>query len=154
MNHLDDWSARMLRKLARVNDENTVIHHVTLIGNSFHSHGYGKNYSWRKPARAQTNHQDNSTRRGARASYQTISPEISARGSLLWAKVQIPIVTDRQGGRYKSAPRPYETAPIHPLSSKIVPISIYIELFFRYFLHVVRSGVDYCRAYLTIAHAL
>jgi len=71
---------------------------VTLIGNSFHSHGYGKNYSWRKPAHAQTNHQDNSTSgRGARASYQN---------------------------------------------------------FFRYFLHVVRSGVDYCRAYLTIAHEL
>ena len=108
----------MLRKWARVNDENTVIYHVTLIGNSFHSHGYGKTYSWRKPAHAQTNHQDNSTSgRGARASYRTISPEILARGSLLGAKVQIPIVTDRQGGRDKSAPRPYETDPIHPLSS-------------------------------------
>ena len=31
--------------------------------------------------------------------------------------VQIPIVTDRQGGRDKSALRPYETDPIHPLSS-------------------------------------
>ena len=38
----------------------------------------------REPAHAQTKHQDNSTSgRGARASYQTISPEISARGSLL-----------------------------------------------------------------------
>ena len=31
---------------------------------------------------------------------------------------------------------------------------IYIEQSSRYFLHVVRSGVYYCRAYLTIAHAL
>ena len=45
-----------------------------------------------------------------------VVPEISARGSLLRAKVQIPIVTDRQGGRDKSTPRP-ETDPIHPLSS-------------------------------------
>ena len=32
-------------------------------------------------------------------------------------KVDIPIVTDRQTGRDKSAPRPYKTDPIHPLSS-------------------------------------
>ena len=71
-------------------------------------------------------------------------PEISARGSLLWAKVQIPIVTDRQGGRDKSAPRPYQTDPIHPLSStfrKYQSRYIYIEQSSRYFLHVARSGV-------------
>ena len=33
---------------------------------------------------------------------------------LLRAEVQIPLVTDRQGGRDKSAPRPFETDPIHP----------------------------------------
>ena len=81
----------MLRKLARVNDVIT--------------------------AHAQTQHQDNSTsRRAARASYQMISPKISARGFLLFAKVQIPVVTDTQGRRDKSAPRPYETDPIHPLN--------------------------------------
>ena len=44
-------------------------------------------------------------------------PEISARGSLLWAKLQIPVVTGRQRGREMSAPRPYVTDPFHPLSS-------------------------------------
>ena len=79
---------------------------------------YDENLSSRHCAHAQMKYKDNSTSaRGARASYQTISPEILARGSLLWAKVQIPIVTDRQGGRDKSAPRPHETDPIHPLSS-------------------------------------
>ena len=33
-------------------------------------------------------------------------------------------------------------------------ISIYIEQSSTYFFHVVLSGVYYCRAYLTIAHAL
>ena len=81
-------------------------------------HECSENLSSWQCAHALVKYQDNSTSgRGARASYQTISPEISARGSLLWAKVQIPIVTDRQGGRDKSAPRPYETDPIHPLSS-------------------------------------
>ena len=42
-------------------------------------------------------------------------PEISARWSLLWAKLQIPV--SRQGGREMSAPRPYVTDPFHPLSS-------------------------------------
>ena len=85
-----------------------------------------------------------------------MSPEISARGSLLWAKVQIPIVTDRQGVRDQPAPRPYETYPIHPLSSthNSIYFYIYIEQSSRYFLHVVRSGVYQCRAYLTMAHAL
>ena len=69
--------------------------------------------SEREPAHAQTKHQDNSiSGRGARASYRTISPKILARGSLLWAKVHIPSVTDRQGRRDKSAPRPYETDSI------------------------------------------
>ena len=44
-------------------------------------------------------------------------PEISARRSLLWVKFQIPVVTDRQGGRDKSAPRPFVTDPIHPPNS-------------------------------------
>ena len=67
--------------------------------------------------RKQNTEDNNTSERGARASYRTISPEILARGSLLWAKVQIPIVTDRQGGRDKSAPRSYKTDSIHPLSS-------------------------------------
>ena len=45
---------------------------------------YGDSLSSRQCAHAQVKYQDNSTSgRGARASYQTISPEISARGSLL-----------------------------------------------------------------------
>ena len=39
---LDDWSASMLRKLARVNDVNIIMFHLTL-GTSFHSHEHGKN---------------------------------------------------------------------------------------------------------------
>ena len=46
----------------------------------FVSRYYGKNFSSREPAHAQTKHQDNSTSgRGARASYRTMFPEISAR---------------------------------------------------------------------------
>ena len=47
-------------------------------------HEYGKNFSSRKPAHAQIKYQDNSTSGlGARASYRTMLPEISARRSLL-----------------------------------------------------------------------
>jgi len=70
-----------------------------------------------------------------------------------FCEVQIPIVTDRQGGRDKSAPRPYERDPTQ-LYSWIMPISISVEQSFRYFRHMVGSGVYQCRAYLTIAHAL
>ena len=57
--------------------------HLTLR-NSFHSHECGKNQSQREHAHAQTKPQDNSTSgRGARASYRTMLPEISARRSLL-----------------------------------------------------------------------
>ena len=45
---------------------------------------YAENLSSRQCAHAQVKYHDDSTsERGARASYQTISPEISARGSLL-----------------------------------------------------------------------
>ena len=42
INQIDDLSARMLRKLARVNDVILSCIHLTLR-NSFHSHEYGKN---------------------------------------------------------------------------------------------------------------
>ena len=44
IDQLDDWSVCMLSKLARVNDVNTIMCHLTLEY-SFHSHEYGKNYS-------------------------------------------------------------------------------------------------------------
>ena len=48
------------------------------------SHEYGRNFCPWETAHAQTEYQDNSTSgRGARASYQTMLPEISARRSLL-----------------------------------------------------------------------
>ena len=73
-------------------------------------------FSSRVAAHAPTKSQSNSTSgRGARASYQTMLPEISARRSLLWVKLQIPVA--RQGGREMSAPRPRVTDPFHPLSS-------------------------------------
>ena len=53
--------------------------------------------------------------RGARALYQTMLTEISARRSLLWTKVQIAVA--RQWGREMSAPRPLETDPFHSLGS-------------------------------------
>ena len=43
---------------------------------------------------------------------------------------------------------------IHSVRLITLYISIYIEQSSRYFLHVVRSGVYQCRAYLTMAHAL
>ena len=55
--------------------------------------------------------------------------EISARWSLLWAKLQIPV--SRQRGREMSAPRPRVTDLFHPLSSnysyqQFIYIYIYI----------------------------
>ena len=44
-------------------------------------------------------------------------PRLRPVGHFCELRFQIPIVTDMQGGRDKSAPRPYETDPIHPLSS-------------------------------------
>ena len=41
INQLDDWSALMLRELARVNEVNKCIH--LTLRNSFYSHEYGKN---------------------------------------------------------------------------------------------------------------
>ena len=72
INHLDARSARMLKKLAQVNDVTLSCIHLTLL-NSFHSYEYGKNLSEREPAQAK--HQDNSTSgRGARASYRKRFP--------------------------------------------------------------------------------
>ena len=82
-------------------------------------------------------------------------PEISARRSLLWVKVQIPVVTGRQWGRDKSAPRPHETDPFHPLNS----IPIYKQfLYIQHRVLVISSMwcilVSFYTAHLTIAHAL
>ena len=53
--------------------------HLFTLGEYF-LHEYGTNLSSRETARAQTKYQDNSTSgRGARASYRTMFPEISAR---------------------------------------------------------------------------
>ena len=51
--------------------------------------------------------------RGARPSYQTMLPEISAQRSLLFQ--MIPVAW--QGGREMSAPRPNVTDPFHSLNS-------------------------------------
>ena len=52
-------------------------------------HEYGKNFSSRVAAHAPTKYQSNSTSgRGARASYRTMLPEISARRSLLEPSVR------------------------------------------------------------------
>ena len=82
-------------------------------------------------------------------------PEISARRSLLWVKVQIPVVTDRQWGRDESAPRPHVTDPFHPLNS----IPIYKQfLYIQHRVLVISSMwcilVSFYTAHLTIAHAL
>ena len=70
------------RKLKRVNTNESGLY---LFASQDHfSHKYCKNFSSREDAHAQTKCQDNSTSgRGARASYQTMLPEISARRSLL-----------------------------------------------------------------------
>ena len=106
------------------------------------SHEHGRNFYPRETALAQTEYQDNSTSgRGARASYQTMLPEISARRSLLWVKVQIPVVTDRHWGREKSAPRPYSRSlSSTQLKSYIVTISKYTAQLSTSLLHVVHAS--------------
>ena len=70
----------------------------------------------RVAAHAPTKYQSNSAPgRGARASYRTMLPEISAPEVAFGAKFQIPVA--RQGEREMSAPRPYVTEPFRPLSS-------------------------------------
>ena len=64
----------------------------------------------------ETKYQSNSTfGRGARASYRTMLPEISARRSVLEPSFTfIPVA--RQEGKQMMAPRPYVTEPFRPLS--------------------------------------
>ena len=109
---------------------------------------------FRFAAHAPTKYQSNSTSgRGARASYRTMLPEISARRSLLWAKLQIPV--SRHWGREMSAPRPYVTDPFRPLSLiNSWKQFLYIQQHSSYFLNVVRSSVSGGGEYLAIAHAL
>ena len=103
----------------------------------------------------QTKYQSNSTSgRGARASYQTMLPEIFARRSLLEPSFRY-LSPGREGGREMSAPRPYVTEPFPPLSSIINwKQFLYMRQHSIYFLHVVGSSVSCGGAYLTIAHAL
>ena len=70
-------------------------------------------------------------------------PEISARWSLLWAKVQIPIVTDRQWGRDKSAIC-YRSLSSTQLDSYLEGISQYITDRASYFLHMVHWSEFWC----------
>ena len=53
-------------------------------------------------------------------------PRFRPVGRFWLAEVQIPIAPDRQGGKDKSAPKPYETDPIHPLSSTYDSTYFYI----------------------------
>lgn len=70
------------------------------------SHSYGKKFSSVETPHALTKYQQSRTSgRSARESYQTMFPEVSARWSLLWAKLQIPVF--RQWGREKSSPGLY-----------------------------------------------
>ena len=76
----------LLKKLAPINDIRGVSYLVdqkwTIC--RYFLHAYGKNSSYRAAAHAPTKYQSNSTSgRGARASYRTMLPEISARRSLL-----------------------------------------------------------------------
>ena len=88
-----------------------------VIANTSWIFEYRENLCSRQCAHAQVKYQDSSTsRRDARASYRTISLEITARAAKLRFRHLSP-PTGREGGRDKSAPRPYETDPIHPLSS-------------------------------------
>ena len=80
------WGVKVNKCLIQVNKKLAPVNAICLLDPTriFVSHYYGKNFSSREPAHAQTKHQDNSTSgRGARASYRTMFPEISARGSLL-----------------------------------------------------------------------
>ena len=68
--------------------------------------------------------------------------------------------TDREGEISRPIDHMREIPFIHsaPLINSIsiikITSSLCIEQSFRYFLHMVRLGVYYCRAYLTVAHVL
>ena len=73
--HIVNWHEQMLE-----NRDGYLVDSIYI----FVSWEYGTNFSSRETAHAQTKYQDNSTSgRCARASYQTMLPEISARRSLL-----------------------------------------------------------------------
>ena len=72
----------LLKKLAPINDISGVLYSVDPM--CIFSSRIWKNISSREAAHAPTKYQSNSTsERGARASYRTMLPEISARRSLL-----------------------------------------------------------------------
>ena len=112
-----------------------------------------KNFGSRVAAHAPTKYQSNSTTgRGARASYQTMLPEISARRSLLE-----PSFRYLSPGREREKCRPLDHLGHIPFVHSARKLHgsnfLYIQQHSRYFLHVVRSSTSYARAYLTIAHA-
>ena len=92
------------------------------------------------------------SRRGARAAYhdeypRDFDPRIAYTVSLVSDTSRPPI---RQGGREMSAPRPYETYPIHPpalFTTYILSINfLYIPKCSSYSFHVVLEG-SLIRAY-------
>ena len=79
---MDEVLSASIKKLERVIANESGLYLFAL--QDHFSHEYGKNFSSREDAYAQIKYQDNSTSgRGARASYRTMLPEISARRSLL-----------------------------------------------------------------------
>ena len=102
---------------------------------------YGKNFSSRVAAHAPTKYQSNSTSgRGARASYQTMLPEISARRSLLEPSFRY-LSPGREGEKCRPLDHLGHIPFVHSARKLHGSNLLYIQHHSSYFLHVVRSSV-------------
>ena len=124
----------------------------TLCG--YFLHEYGKNFSFKEAAHAPSKYQSNSTSgRGARASYRTMLPEISARRSLLEPSFRY-LLPGREGEKCRPLDHTRQIPFVHS-ARLIVGSNSYIYnsisvISCMWYVQVYRHH----HAYLTIAHAL
>ena len=115
---------------------------------------YGKNFSFKVAAHALTKYQSNSTSgRGARASYRTMLPEISARRSLLEPSFRY-LSPGREGEKCRPLDHTWQIPFVHS-ARLVVGSNSYIcnsILFISCMWYV--QVYNHHHAYLTIAHAL
>ena len=124
----------------------------TLCG--YFLHEYGKNFSFKVAAHAPSKYQSNSTSgRGARASYRTMLPEISARRSLLEPSFRY-LSPGREGEKCRPLDHTWQIPFVHS-AGLIVGSNSYIYnsilvISCMWYVQVYRHH----HAYLTIAHVL
>ena len=132
----------LLKKLAPVNDISGVLYLVDPV--IFHK--YGKNFSSRVAAHAPTKYQSNSTSgRGARASYRTMLPEISARRSLLEPSFRY-LSPGREGEKRRPLDHMWQNPFVHS-ARKTIGSNSYI-----YNSILVISPMWYIKVCLTVMH--